>query len=99
MAQRVTDSTSTHEDVDSIPSLASLSGLRIRHCSRSLILALLWLWRRVAAAALIGPLAWERPYAKGVALKKEEIRPSPSPHLSHGNASSPPGATGLLLPA
>ena len=32
-------------------------------------LALLWLWCRLAAAALIGPLAWEPPYAAGVALK------------------------------
>ena len=30
---------------------------------------LLWLWRRPAAAALIGPLAWELPYAGAVALK------------------------------
>ena len=32
--------------------------------------ALLWLWRRLAAAALIGPLAWEPPYASGEALKR-----------------------------
>ena len=32
-------------------------------------LMLLWLWGRPAAAALIGPLAWEPPYATGVALK------------------------------
>ena len=25
----------------------------------------LWLWRRLAAPALIGPLAWELPYAAG----------------------------------
>ena len=31
---------------------------------------LLWLWRRPAATALIGPLAWEPPYAMGVALGK-----------------------------
>ena len=31
--------------------------------------ALLWLWCRPAATALIGPLAWEPPYAMGVALK------------------------------
>ena len=31
---------------------------------------LLWLWCRLAAAALIQPLAWEPPYAAGVALKK-----------------------------
>ena len=32
--------------------------------------ALLWLWCRPAAAALIRPLAWELPYATEVALKK-----------------------------
>ena len=32
--------------------------------------ALLWLWRRPAAVALIRPLAWEFPYAVGVALKR-----------------------------
>ena len=31
---------------------------------------LLWLWRRPAAIALIRPLAWEPPYATGVALEK-----------------------------
>ena len=35
-------------------------------------LALLGLWCRLAAAALIGPLAWEPPYAADAALKKEE---------------------------
>ena len=28
---------------------------------------LLWLWRRLAATALIRPLAWEPPYATGAA--------------------------------
>ena len=32
--------------------------------------ALLWLWRRPAATALIRPLAWEPPYAMGAAIKK-----------------------------
>ena len=31
---------------------------------------LLWLWHRLAAIALIRPLAWEPPYAAGAALKK-----------------------------
>ena len=31
---------------------------------------LLWLWHRPAAAALIGPLAWEPPYAVGAAQEK-----------------------------
>ena len=30
---------------------------------------LLWLWRRPVATALIGRLAWEPPYAIGVAIK------------------------------
>ena len=34
-------------------------------------LLLLWLWYRPAAEVLIGPLAWELPYATGVALKKK----------------------------
>lgn len=33
-------------------------------------LVLLWLWHRLAAMALIRPLAWELPDAMGVALKK-----------------------------
>ena len=33
--------------------------------------ALLWLWCRLAAAALIGPLAWDRPYAAGAAPKSK----------------------------
>ena len=35
-------------------------------------LALLWLWHRSAATAPTGPLAWEPPYAAGVALKKRQ---------------------------
>ena len=34
--------------------------------------ALLWLWGRPAAAAPIGPLAWEPPYAACVALKRQK---------------------------
>ena len=33
-------------------------------------LDLVWLWRRPAAIALIGPVAWEPPYAAGAALEK-----------------------------
>ena len=33
-------------------------------------LALLWLWCRLAAATPIPSLAWESPYAMGVALKR-----------------------------
>ena len=37
-------------------------------------LGLLWLWRRLAATALIGPLAWKRPYAVGAALKGQKTK-------------------------
>ena len=40
---------------------------------RGLDLALLWLWCRLVATALIGPLAWEPPHAVGVALKQQKI--------------------------
>lgn len=39
---------------------------------RGLDPALLWLWCRLAAMALIQPLAWEPPYATGVALKSKK---------------------------
>ena len=60
-----------------VRSLASLCGLRIRRC-RELCVGhrsgsdpeWLWLWRRPVATAPIRPLAWEPPYAMGVALGK-----------------------------
>ena len=33
---------------------------------------LLWLWRRLVAAAPIRPLVWEPPYAVGAALEKDK---------------------------
>ena len=59
---------------------ASLSRLRIcvvascsvgHRCGSDL--ALLWLWCMAVAAALIRPLAWELPYASGVAVKRKKI--------------------------
>ena len=35
---------------------------------------LLWLWRRPAAVAQIGPLAWEPPHAAGAALKRQKTK-------------------------
>ena len=40
---------------------------------RGLDPTLLWLWGRLAAGALIGPLAWEHPYAIGAALKRHGV--------------------------
>ena len=62
-----------------ILSLASLSGLRIRHCCRmwcrsqmQLGSVLLWLWHRLTATAPIGPLSQELPYAPGTAIKRKK---------------------------
>ena len=40
-------------------------------CRCSLDLALLWLWHRLAATALIQPLSWEPPYAASTPLKSK----------------------------
>ena len=47
-------------------------GVSRRHGSHP---ALLWLWHRLAATALIQPLAWEPPYALGAALKGPKTTP------------------------
>ena len=41
-------------------------------CRRGTDLALLWWWCRVAAVALIRPLAWELPYVSDVASKAKQ---------------------------
>ena len=73
---------------------------------RSSDLALLWLWCRLAATALIRPLAWEPPYATGAALKntkrKERAKlftdgASPA-HLGRGKGSCDPTALGRSGP-
>ena len=38
-------------------------------CRHGSDLALLWLWHRLVAVALIQPLAWKLPYAVGATLK------------------------------
>ena len=55
-----TNLTRNHEIVGSIPGLTQW----VKD------LGLLWLWCRPVAVPLIRPLAWEPPYATGVALKK-----------------------------
>ena len=58
-----------------VGSLASLSGLSIWRCcelrcasQKRLVSGVLWLWP--AATAPFRPLAWEPPYAAGMALKR-----------------------------
>ena len=58
---QLTNPTSIHENTGSI------SGLPAQWVKDP---AMLGLWCRPAATALIGPLAWEPPYAKGMALKR-----------------------------
>ena len=56
--------------------------------------ALLWLWRRPVAAAPIGSLAWEPPYAAGAAQeiakkrKKKKKEEGPIPSLGGGALES-----------
>ena len=62
MTQWLTNPTRNHEVEGSIPGLARWVKDPV----------LLWLWCRLAATALIRPLAWEPPYTVGVALKKKK---------------------------
>ena len=50
-------------------------------------LVLLWLWCRPAAAAPIRFLAWELPYAAGVALLKKEKKKKKYAYFSFGNSN------------
>ena len=78
VAQQLKNPTRIHEDGDSIPGriqwvkgsrVASSCSVGCRHAPGP---ALQWLWYRLAAAALIQPLAWGLPYAAGAALKRKK---------------------------
>ena len=56
-----------------IRSLAPLSGLRIRCCRKLWCRSQMGLGSHIAAATVpMRPLAWEPPYAEGVALKSKK---------------------------
>ena len=57
-----TNPTRNHEDTGLIPGLDQW----VKD------LVLLWLWCRLAAVALIWPLAWDTPYAAGIVLKRQK---------------------------
>ena len=75
MAQWLVNPTGIYEDADLVPGLDQWVKDAVS-CGvgrgSDLDPALLWLWCRLAATAVIGPLAWEPPYAAGVALEKKK---------------------------
>ena len=59
-----------------------------RRCGSDL--ALVWLGCRPASVAPIRPLAWESPYAVGVALKKQKQKAKNKPKKNKQKKKKPP---------
>ena len=84
----------------SISSLASLNGLKIWCChelwcrSKTWLgfCVATWLWCRLAATALIGPLAWELPYAAGEAQERKKQKKTPKLDLEFPCGSASEGS-------
>ena len=78
VAQQLKNPAHIHEDGDSIPGrIQWVKGSRVASscsvgCRHALGPALQWVWCRLAAAALMQPLAWGLPYAAGAALKRKK---------------------------
>ena len=52
-------------------------------------LALLWLWHRLAATALVRPLAWEPPNATGAAQRNSKKTKEKKIHKTHSRGKRP----------
>ena len=79
MSQQVKNPTSIHENADLIPGFPQwVKGLACHKlwCRLQMRLGslLLQLWHKLAAAAPVQPVAWELPYAIGVAPQKNSSK-------------------------
>ena len=64
--------TGNHDVVGLIPGLTQWVKNLVLLCAVVWVADAAWLWRRPAAVAPVGPLAWEPPYAVGAAIKRQK---------------------------